>query len=148
MVGSVVVTADDVISRWVGSNPPDLVAVGAFIEDASTLVRFEFPDIEARIDADLDDGGVPSEQVRLVIVRVVLRALRNPDNVRSRSDGPFSTTYAGDNPGDLWLTDDERAMLSGQRRTGGRAFTVDPTPAGAGTGWLTPGGVPERELGW
>ena len=72
------------------------------------------------------------DRLRLVVVRMVTRALRNPENVRATATGPFSVTYAGDAPGGLHLTVEDRAMLGGlDGSPRQRAFTIDTMPAGA-----------------
>lgn len=121
---------DDIVNRWVGDDlPDDIAVVNQLVLDAEDLIRYEFPDVQDRIDdEDLDVG-----RVKRVVANVVIRYLRNPQGYRSRQEttGPFgeSFTVAGDRPGELWLTDADRALLSGD--SGGRrpkAFTIDPTP--------------------
>jgi hypothetical protein len=120
----------DVIDRWVGPGAPtDEDMIQRWIDDAETVLRYEVPDIEAR----LDEGTLTMDTVVFVVCRMVIRVLRNPRGVRQEGVGPFNVTYTGDKPGDLWLTDDERAMLEGQPRRRQTAFTIDPTPAGAWT---------------
>lgn len=118
----------DVLSRWVGDNPPtDAYLVAGWIADAETLIRHEVPLVDERIA----DGTLPWERVRFVVVSAVLRVLRNPGGIRSRQEatGPFTTgvTYSGDDPGSLHLTDQERGMLGGGTR-GRRAFTINTVP--------------------
>ena len=114
-------TATDVISRWVGETPAPTEAVATtWIGDAETLIRFEYPDLQTRID----DVTVTLDRVVLVVARMVIRALRNPDNVRQQQTGPFGTTYAGDNPGGLYLSDDDRKLLGTSSGPTG-AFSVD-----------------------
>lgn len=130
------ITAGEVLARWVGDGAPDPSVVDQWIADAETLIRFEYPDLQARID----DATVPLPQVQLVVARVVIRVLRNPDNERVKSVGPLGVTYAGDNPGGLQLTAEDRALL-GSSGGGARqkAFTIDTTPAGYGPGyWVAP----------
>lgn len=124
------VTSEDIRRRWLGSTEfPSLTVVQEWIGDAEALILFEFPDIQQRID----DDELPLRQVRLVVAQMVLRVLRNPDNLKAKqqTSGPFSEggTYAGDNPGSVYLTDDERAMLGSSPGTGQKAFTINGTPA-------------------
>jgi len=119
------VSAHEVLARWVGEGAPGEATVDQWIADAETLIRFEYPDIDVRIA----DEVLPLDRVQLVVSRVVIRALRNPDNVRVTNIGAAGVTYAGDRPGGLQLTEDDRAMLgetSGPSRA--RAFTIDTTP--------------------
>lgn len=122
-------TPEDVIDRWVGPGAPtDDELIQRWIDDAEVVLRYEIPDIDAR----LADGLLTEATIVFVVARMVTRALRNPRGVRQEGVGPYNVTYSGDRPGDLWLTDDERAMLEGLPRRQQRAFTVDPTPPGAG----------------
>lgn len=122
-------SADDVLERWLGGNPPAEEIIDTYISDAETLVNFEFPDLAAAVEAD----EFPIAQVRFVVCQMVTRALRNPDNVRQSSQTvdsySESFTYAGSNPGSLWLTDQERVLLSSVGPpTNQTAFTIDTVP--------------------
>lgn len=135
------VTFDDVLDRWVGEDrPTDLGVVGTLVADAETVIAARFPGIADRIT----DGVLPVDRVKLVVSRMVTRAIRNPEGVRTRQEGtgPFSgsVTFGGDNPGDMWLTNEEADLLGpdGGRRQ--RAFTVStiaPTEPGP-PWWVTP----------
>jgi len=126
------VTAADVKARWVGEpTPPSDDVIDVWVADAEVLVRAAFPDIDERIDED--PALLP--RVELVVSRMVIRALKNPNALRSTTQqaGPFSvtSTVGGDDPGGLWLSDDDRDLLSSTAVGGQRAFTIDPTPVGA-----------------
>lgn len=133
-------TIDDVRNRWIGDDVPcDAAKIEAWINDAETLIVAEYPDLADRID----DLSLPVERVRLVVARMVSRAFRNPTGTRQRQEttGPFSAslTYAGDSPGDLWLTAEERTLLSGipgAHRP--RAFTIGIAPADGYGQWVAP----------
>lgn len=120
-------SVDDVRRRWMGSAwefTDDQVK--ALLEDAEDAVRSVVP----TVDADMSSGVLPEARVTRVVCRVVLRVLRNPDGKRSTNvtTGPFSQneTYAGDNPGEVYLTDEDRRDLEGSRVRRRRAFTVMP----------------------
>lgn len=121
------VTPEQVLDRWAGSNKPsDEDLVELWIGDAETLVRSEFPDIDDRLEAD---EPALADRVEWVVVRVVTRGLRNPDGVRQQAEttGPRSEslTFVAPRPGDLYLTAQERQMLSGRPGAARpRAFTV------------------------
>lgn len=121
-------TPQDVRDRWLG--PGDLPAtdtqIATLIGDAEDTIRRAFPDIEGRIDS----GDLPLPRVVKVVCRMVIRHIRNPEGVRTTQQGagPFqvSRTYSGDEPGALYLSDQDMAELAPGRR--GRAFTIDTTP--------------------
>lgn len=120
-------SVDDVRRRWMGSAwefTDDQVK--ALLDDAEDAVRSVVP----TVDADMSLGVLPEARVTRVVCRVVLRVLRNPDGKRSTNvtTGPFSQneTYAGDNPGEVYLTDEDRRDLEGSRVRRRRAFTVMP----------------------
>jgi len=124
-------TPEDVIDRWVGPGTPgDEELIQRWLDDAAVIIRAEVPDIEER----LEDEEVAPDLATIVFVqsRMVTRCLRNPRGVRQEGVGPYNTTYAGDNPGSPWLTDEERSLLLGEPvRPRQRAFIVDTTPPGA-----------------
>lgn len=125
---------DDVASRWIGGGfPTDEGQVTTLIEDAEDTVLRAFPTIQTRID----DGTLPEARVRKVVARMVMRHLRNPTGMRSTQQGagPFqqTTTFGGDEPGTLYLTDADRSELAGPTSNTGKAFAVDITPATANT---------------
>lgn len=134
-------TPDDVSGRWVGDDPlPDVSQIEILLEDAEDTVLREFPDLPDRLDA----GSIPVRRVAKVVARVVIRHLRNPGGERSRAQmgGPFSetVTFGGEDPGALYLTDEDRAELGGGGA--GQAFTIDTTPTFVPTrpeAWLTLG---------
>lgn len=125
---------DDVSGGWIGDDiPEDDGLVQKWIDRAERLIRREFPDLQARIDAaaepDLEDTVVD------VVAAMVTRVFRNPSGHRSISGqettGQFSgsntITFGGNNPGALELLDAERAALGGpDAHRGRRAFSVLP----------------------
>lgn len=132
-------TTAAVRDRWIGPGPDATdTQIATLLEDAESLIRREFPDIQERIDA----GELEPRTVAAVAARAVIRVLRNPEGTRSTSEGagPFQrqTTYAGDLPGELFLTDDDRAALGGTKAR--RAFQIDGTPRAVRNGgyWQAP----------
>lgn len=121
----------DVTSRWILDEPVpvDDAKLTTLLEDVEDAILGEFPDIQARIDAQT----LPLARVKRVAARVVIRHLRNPDGVRQAQEqtGPFGSQimYGGAEPGALALTDEDRAELSGA--SAARAFTIDTTPNAA-----------------
>lgn len=119
----------DVTDAWIGEGAPaDTGKIQTWIDKAEREIRFRVPDIQARLDAD--PTGDLLDTARDVVVAMVVRVFRNPEGIRSINDatGPFSrsTTYGGDTPGGLTLTESELSKLSGAR---GGAFTIDLIPS-------------------
>lgn len=129
-------TAEDVLNAWIGDGAPtDLTKVDTWIGMAERLIRREVPDLQSRLDAEAE--LVPPvtdllDTVRDIVISMVTRVFRNPDGRRSiqQTTGAFSesTTFGGDTPGGLILTDDELSALQGNK-SGQRAFMVDMIPS-------------------
>lgn len=138
-------TPEDVTGRWILDQPipADEVQLNKLLDDIEDTALSEFPDIQARVDAET----LPLNRVKKVLARAVIRYLTNPKGYRQAMDvtGPFTeqVMYGGNAPGALGLTDEDRAEL-GEAQSG-RAFTIDTTPPpiyGTGPeGWLTYGGT-------
>lgn len=137
-------TFEKVRDRWVGSNKPDNEdLVTALIEDAEAVVLSEYPKIQDRIDA----GTLPLPLVTMVVVRMVSRVLRNPENLTywQQQTGPFGQARNfGSGGSDIWLTTEEKEMLAPNLK--GKAFEID-LGANATNGgnwiWLTGDGYGE-----
>lgn len=135
-------TTADVTTRWVGPDPipADDAKIATLLEDAEDTLLREDPTLQSRIDAAL----IPVLRVKKVAARMVIRHLRNPAGQRSIMDtgGPFArnVTFGGDEPGSLYLTDEDRGEL-GIRASSG-AFTIDTTPPAATTPPPDPFGSP------
>jgi hypothetical protein len=117
-------TINDVYDRWVGNDAPDddnLIQL--LLNDAEVVVKSEYPGIQARIDDEL----LSVDAVKLVVCRMVLRMLRNPEGLTQwqQTTGPFSQGRSFSDL-DIWMTNDEKSMLAPIRR--GKAFEVDPAP--------------------
>jgi hypothetical protein len=117
----------DIIDAWIGDDAPDDDdKLQVWIDRAEREIRYRVPDLEAR--AMLDSNMI--DVARDVVVAMVTRVFRNPRGWRQVqvTTGPFSEsgTVGGDNPGTLYLTDDELAKLQGAKSSG--AFTVDMIP--------------------
>ena len=116
-------TPQDIVDRWVGNDvPTDIDLMTALIADAESVILAEYPLIQTRID----DSELPLNTVIMVVVRMVSRLLRNPENLTywQQQTGPFgqARNYGSGN-GDIWLTDNELSLLAPKRR--GKAFEVD-----------------------
>jgi hypothetical protein len=141
-------TADDVLDRWAGSEPPSHQLAGTYTADAEVLIRAEFPDIDDRIDED-EAGGVSAERVRLVVVGMVTRALWNPDRKTAEGVTDYSVSIdVGSHSRLLQLTADDRIVLAGRASSSApSAFTISMGPTEPPAGWI--GGVwAGSEPGW
>ena len=124
----------DVTGAWIGEGKPtDTALIQVWIDKAEREIRRRVPDIQARIDAEAAEVPESTELLdaaKDVTVAMVTRIFRNPEGFRQKqwTTGPFSEsgTVGGDNPGTLYLTDDELATLQGKATAG--AFTIDLIP--------------------
>lgn len=94
--------------------------IQALIQRAESMIRLQGYDIEnLNVDA-----------VKIVTSNLVRRVLNNPDGIRqeTESTGPSSrsVTYAGALPGEMILTQEEKALLTGKKRRG--AFSINLAP--------------------
>jgi len=124
-------TATEVVDAWIGDDAPaDLAKVDLWVGRAERLLRAKVPGLTLRIGADPAESDL-LDNVKDVVTSMVQRVFRNPEGVRTRQEttGPFSgsVTLGGDQPGELWVTDDElaRVSLAGSNRG---AFTIDTIP--------------------
>jgi len=121
---------DDIKDRWLVSDPlPDDAKLETLIDEAEDIVLSAIPDLADRIS----DGRIPLVRLQRIVSRMVIRHIQNPTGVRQTQEttGPFTkgVTYGGDEPGSMYLTDDEKRQLLGKSSTSGRAFQIDTTPA-------------------
>ena len=115
-------TFEDVLDRWVGDDAPaDTGVVSALIGDAETVIKATYPGIQARITADT----LSLDVVIMVVVRMVMRVLRNPANVSylQRTVGPFGQAQNFGDKLDVWLSDEEKTLLAPSNR--GKAYEVN-----------------------
>lgn len=123
-------TVQDIQDRWLtGELPATDHQIQVLIDDAEDKILTEFPKTPDNMLA----GVLREGTVKRVVARMVNRVLRNPEGYRTTqtTTGPFSesNTHGGDNPGEVYLTDDDRRDLSGER-TRRRAYTVSTIPQG------------------
>lgn len=99
--------------------------IESLILDAEDIAQTAFPKLTAQVPNE-----IPKLRVVRVVAGMVIRRLRNPDGIRTIQDstGPLSgsTTFAGDAPGELRLTDQDRRDLTVGGGAGRRAFSVRP----------------------
>jgi hypothetical protein len=120
----------DVVNRWTDSVdlPATQPQVETLLEDAEAILLREFPNLAA----DVASESISMSLVVMVEVAMVTRRLRNPAGVRSIQEGagPYqqTITHGGDDPGSLYLTDEERRLLSTNVYKN-KAFSIDMTPS-------------------
>lgn len=120
----------DVVNRW--TDPVELPATQAQVEtlltDAEAILLRELPNLEAEVTAE----SIAESLVVMVEVAMVTRKLRNPAGARSIQEGAGAyqqtVTHGGDDPGSLYLTDEERRLLSTNTYKN-KAFSIDTTPS-------------------
>ena len=116
------------MNRWLGPGPFPIKdeQLSVLIGDAEDTILREFPDVPSRITA----GTLRVETVRKVVSRMVIRQLRNPEGRRqtNRVSGPYtdSITYAGDDLGEMNLSEDDRRELSARGTGDRRLFSYYP----------------------
>ena len=125
-------SAAEVVAAWIGDDAPtDSAKVDYWVGRAERMLRVRVPSLDLRMVADPVTELDLSDNVKDVVISMVQRVFRNPEGVRTRQEttGPFSgsVTLGGDQPGSLWITDDELALVS-LAGTNRGAFTIDTIP--------------------
>lgn len=127
----------DVTDSWIGDDAPtNSEQVQIWVDRAERMLRKRLPNLQARVDA-----GEPDllDTVKDIVSAMVQRVFRNPEGIRQTSvtTGPFSEqrTYGGNQPGALFVSDEEVGALTGKVKSG--AFEVDPL-----IGYVFPGSGP------
>jgi hypothetical protein len=69
--------------------PTEWSRAGAQLDDAETVIRIRIPDLDDRVTSD----RLAADVVRLVVVAVVVRMLRNPGGYRSETAGTMRTRW-------------------------------------------------------
>lgn len=113
-------TVDDVAAR-LGRPLSDAERpqVQALLDDAETIIRTRIPDLDDRVAS----GRLSAAVVRLVLVSMVLRVVRNPGGYRSETAGDYSYTMdSRAASGALIVLPDEWRLLG----VGDGAFTIRP----------------------
>lgn len=126
----------DITDAWIGDDAPtDTAKLALWIGRAERLVRSNVKTLQARIDAEAEVLPPTTDLIdtaRDVVVEMASRVFRNPKGIRQANvtTGPYteSQTFGGDQPGQLMITADELAQLTGTG-SGQRAYTVSMIPA-------------------
>lgn len=98
----------DVTARYTGPLTLDPTKTETLIGDAGVVLRAVVLDLDAR----LADGRTSVAAVRIVVVRMVLRVLRNPDGFKNEQGGDYGYSVDTEvSSGRLFLTRDDLALL-------------------------------------
>jgi hypothetical protein len=107
----------DIEARWRDLTPAETSIVNALLDDASALLRAEYPDIDDRIAT----GNLDADVVAGIVGRMVKRSLVSPDlplQHETENAGPFSISrqFTFTNPyADVFLTKADRTLIEGRR---------------------------------
>lgn len=112
-------TPADVRARWPAA-PNDDTLIQAWIDDAATIIRAEYPWVDDWTGLDPELHSV----LTVVVTRMVVRALSTPFGVRQEQVGDTALVYS--DAQSLYLTDADRALIDGYGPQA--AFTVTALP--------------------
>lgn len=108
--------------------------VQAWLDDVELIIRAAIPDLDALVEA----GEIDAQALAMVEANAVVRKVRNPDGKMQERIDDYSYGYSQDAArGDLYLTDDEWALILPHGSRG--AWTIAPghRPYGQGE-WVRP----------
>lgn len=113
----------------------EILQVEAWIGDVEAMVASRLPDLAERVEA----GFPPASVVAAVIANAVIRKIKNPDGKQNERIDDYSYGYTTDAArGELFLTEEEWALLSPGETSGG-AFSIRPYTHRSRRGaWVTP----------
>lgn len=110
----------DVEGAWRPLSDAETLVVTNRLVFASAIVRQRVPDIDDRIAS----GDIDPVLVAGVVAEAIKRVMINPDGKRAETIDDYSYTRdSALSAGSLYLTDDEIALLRGNRS---RAFSITP----------------------
>lgn len=121
---NVYATPSDVAARWRPLTSDQEAVAAVLIEDASSMIRSRWPQVDARLAA----GTLTDADVTRVVAGMVKRAMLNgaAEGVESQSQtaGPFAVTHRYANPSaNLYFSAEDVRLFDGTPRR--RAFAVD-----------------------
>jgi hypothetical protein len=126
-------TLFDLKMHWSGLPQEDENDAGQKLHEASIEVRGNYPDIDSRISTPVEDGGMDPDIPKLVVCRMVKRAMDITEDAPTAGfesvqfgSGPFSMGGKVLNPdGNLYLTAaDKRLLVKSRPRR--QAWTIRP----------------------
>ena len=117
-------TVTDIESRWRPLSEGEQTIAQALLDDAWAIILSHIPDASDQLGAE--PPTLDSALVRVVVARMVLRVMRNPDGKLSEQIDDYKFTRDESRAGgDLYISDDEMAMLTPASATG--AFSIRPS---------------------
>lgn len=126
-------TFSDLQGIWRPLTSLEQVVAMSRIGQASEYVRRQFQLAGRDVDAEVTAGSLSADLLRGITVDMVHRVMLNPGKRRTemRSIDDWQRSWTLDNAisaGDLYLTDNERALLGlpTSADTGRRSFTITP----------------------
>lgn len=109
----------DVADRWRPLSTDEVSLAAALLGDASSIVRAQYPGI----DASITSGALPADNVTAVVAGMVKRAMILGDNEGVKSDtqtvGPFSLSRQYQSAvSSLAINDTDALLILGYRAAG------------------------------
>ena len=126
-------TIDDLKEHWSSLPAEALVDAGQKLHEASIIIRGTFPDLDGRLTLPVGRGGIDPDIPRLVVCRMVKRAIDVVEDAPTAGletfqfgAGPFSMGGKVHNPdGSLYLTAADKRLLVAPRGPR-KAFMIRP----------------------
>jgi hypothetical protein len=116
-------TSTGLAARWRPLTDEEAAAADVLLADASTIVRSTVPGVDERIA----DGSLSAELVAGVVIRAVLRVLRNPEGKVQESVDDYSYRRADAvSDGSLYISASDLALLTTTPGVARGAFTIRP----------------------
>ncbi|PQP24160.1 Gp19/Gp15/Gp42 family protein [Rhodococcus opacus] len=128
-------TEDELAAFWRPLDAEESTKAVTLLRFASAMIRTEFGDIDARIEAEKLDPDIPKFVAMAAVKQAMIAADQAGITESSEQAGSYGVTTKFANPmGNLYLTKQWKRML----RPGGsgrKAFSINPAP-NAGLGYL------------
>jgi len=119
-------TTADIEARWRPLTAQEETVAAALVGDAWLLLKRADSTIETRLDAE--PATLDAELVKIVIVEMVKRVLRNPDGITQESIQDYSYTRdRAISSGLLSVLDAELDLLAADDDLTSDAFTIRPS---------------------
>ena len=110
------VALNDIRDRWPGEFPFDDAYVFTQISDAEAELREHIPDLDSLVAS----GQIAEASVTKLVAKAVIGALRNPEGLKTESEGDYSYSRSGD--GFVWFRQSDIDRLLGRHRASGAAW--------------------------